>query len=126
MAISPGGRYVTPMVTYFKWFALAAVTASSCLPEFVKKGLVQWWLSNRKNLMLRSMDSVLKLLTQQSVNGCLTMAHDEMNEVVDLDEEVNNKTITGLHFTLKVEISLWKMERAGTTTKYKTCILFAA
>ena len=50
---------------------------------------------------MQSMDSVLKLLTQQSVNGCLTMAHDEMNEVVDLDEEVN-KTITGLHFTLKV------------------------
>ena len=101
MATSPGGRYVTPMVTYFKWFASAAVTASSCLPEFVKKGLDQWWLSNRKNLMLRLMDSVLKLLTQQSVNGCLTMAHDKMNEVVDLDEEGNNKTITDLHFTLK-------------------------
>ena len=35
MAISPSGRYVTPMVTYFKWFAIAAVTAFSCLPEFV-------------------------------------------------------------------------------------------
>ena len=43
MAISPSGRYVTPMVTCFKWFAIAAVTAFSCLPEFVKKGLVQWW-----------------------------------------------------------------------------------
>ena len=52
--------------------------------------------------MLQSMDSVLKLLTPQSVNGCWIMAHDGMNEVVDLDEEVNNKTITGLHFTLKV------------------------
>ena len=40
MAISPSGRYVTPMVTYFKWFTIAAVTASPCLPEFVKKGLV--------------------------------------------------------------------------------------
>ena len=89
MAISPSGRYVTPMVTYFKWFALAAVTAFSCLPEFVKKGLVQWWLSNRENLMLSSVDSVLKLLTPQSVNGCLTMAHDEMKEVDDLDEEVS-------------------------------------
>ena len=47
--------------------------------------------------MMQSMDSVLKLLTQQSVNGCLTMAHDEINEVIDLDEEVNNKTITDLH-----------------------------
>ena len=35
MAISPSGRYVIPMVTYFKWFTIAAVTASSCLPEFV-------------------------------------------------------------------------------------------
>ena len=54
--------------------------------------------------MLRSMDSVLKLLTQQSVNGCLTTAHDEMNEVVDLDKEVNYKIIPvgSLHFTLKV------------------------
>ena len=89
MPISPSGRYVTPMVTYFKWFAMAAVTAFSCLPEFVKKGLVQWWLSNRENLMLCSVDSVLKLLTPQSVNGCLTMTHDEMKEVDDLDKEVS-------------------------------------
>ena len=39
--------------------------------------------------MLRSVDSVLKLLTPQSVNGCLSMAHDEMEEVDDLDEEVS-------------------------------------
>ena len=88
MAISPSGRYVTPIVAYFKWFAIATVTAFSCLPEFVKKELVQWWLSNRKNLMLSSVDSLLKLLTPRSVNCCLTMAHDEMKEVVDLDEEV--------------------------------------
>ena len=89
MAISPSGRYVTPMVTYFKWFAMAAVTAFSCLHEFVKKGLVQWWLSNRENLMLSSVDRVLKLLTPRSVNGCLKMAHDEMKEVDDLDEEIS-------------------------------------
>jgi len=81
------------MVTYFKWFAIAAVTAFSCLPEFLKKGLVQWWLRNKKNLMLSSLDSVLKLLTPQSVNGCLTMARDEMKEVVDPDEEVCYKII---------------------------------
>ena len=40
MAISPSGRYVTPMVTYFKRFAIAAVTAFSCLHEFVKIELV--------------------------------------------------------------------------------------
>ena len=40
IAISHSGRYVTPMVTYFKRFAIAAVTAISCLHEFVKKGLV--------------------------------------------------------------------------------------
>ena len=39
--------------------------------------------------MLSSVDSVLKLLTPQSVNGCLSMAHDEMNEVDELDEEVS-------------------------------------
>ena len=46
--------------------------------------------------MLSSVDSVLKLLTPQSVNACLTMAHDEMKEVVDLVEEVNYKIIPGL------------------------------
>jgi len=96
MAISPCGRYITPTVTYFKWFAIAPVTASSCLPKFGKRGLVQWWLSNRKDLMLISVDSVLQLLTPQSVNGCLTMAHDEMKEVVDPDEEICHKTIPGL------------------------------
>ena len=39
--------------------------------------------------MLSSVDSVLKLLTPQSANGCLTMTHDEMKEVDDLDEEVS-------------------------------------
>ena len=96
MAISPSGRYVTKMVIYFKWFAIAAVTAFSCLPEFVKKGLDQWWLNNRKNLMLSSVDSVLKLLNPRSVNGCFTMAHDEIKEMVDLVEEVNYKIIPGL------------------------------
>ena len=72
-----------------KWFAIATVTAFSCLSEFVKKGLVQWWLSNRENLMLSSVDSVLKLLTLRAVNGCLTMARDEMKEIHDLDEEVS-------------------------------------
>ena len=36
---------------------------------------------------------MLKLLTPQSVNGCLTMARDEMKEVVDPDEEVCHKII---------------------------------
>ena len=34
------------------------------------------------------------------------MAHDEMNEVIDLDEEVNNKTITGLHLHSNI---FWNM-----------------
>ena len=50
--------------------------------------------------MLSSVDSVLKLLTPQSVNGCLTMAHDEMKEVVDPDEEVCYKIIPGLQFVV--------------------------
>ena len=75
--------------------------------------------------MLSSVDSVLKLLTPRSVNGCLTMAHDEIKEVVDLVEEVNYKIIPvcNLHFTLKVfETSLWKMKRAGTTPEQKNFI----
>lgn len=93
MAISPSGRYVTPMVTYFKWLALSAVTAFSILPECVKKGLVRWWFSNRKKSSHSSVDSVLKLLTPQSINGCLTMAGDEMKEVVNPDEEVQNHIV---------------------------------
>ena len=103
MAISPSGRYVTPTVTYFKWFAIAAVTAFSWLPEFVKKGLVQWWLSNRKNSMLSSVDSVLKLLTPLSVNGFLKMAHDEMKEVVDLEKLVSYGIIPGLQSAFYIQ-----------------------
>ena len=123
MAISPSGRYVTPMVTYFKWCVIATVTVFSFLPEFVKKGLVQWWLSNRKNLMLNSVDSVLKLLTPQPVNGCLTMAQDEMKEVVDLDEEVSYIRII-ISFSHKVlkSVRLWtggKM-RTGDKSRLQT------
>jgi len=122
------------MVTYFKWFAIAAVTASSCLLEFVKRGLVQWWLSNRKNLMLSSVDSVLKLLTPQSVKGCFTIVIDEMKESVDPDEEVCCKTIHGLQsvvsslrFMLIKYLDLITSEawRAGKMTECNACGIFA-
>ena len=88
MAVSPSGRYITPVVTHFKWLAVGTVAVFSILPAFVKQFLVHWWLSDRKRLMLSSVQSVLKLLTPQSVNGVVTMAQDEMKEVVDLNEEV--------------------------------------
>ena len=88
MAISPSGRYVTPMVTYFKWLAIASGAAFSILPAFVKEFLVRWWLNDRKRLSLSSVESILKLLTPQSIDGVFTMAQHEMKEVVDLDDEV--------------------------------------
>ena len=88
MAISPSGRYVTPMVTYFKWLAIASSAAFSILPAFVKEFLVRWWLNDRKRLSLSSVESILKLLTPQSIDGVFTMAQHEMKEVVDLDDEV--------------------------------------
>jgi len=80
-----------------------------CLPEFVKSGLVQWWLGeHQEEFNVEPSDTVLQLLTPQSVNGCFTMAHDEMKEVVDPDEEVCYKiipslqsAISSLRFTLK-------------------------
>ena len=88
MAISPSGRYVTPLVTYFKWLAIASSAAFSILPAFVKEFLVRWWLNDRKRLSLSSVESILKLLTPQSIDGVFTMAQHEMKEVVDLDDEV--------------------------------------
>ena len=92
MAISPSGRYVTPFVTYFKWLAVASSAAFSILPAFVKEFLVRWWLNDRKRLSLSSVESILKLLTPQSIDGVFTMAQHEMKEVVDLDDEVPNHT----------------------------------
>ena len=92
MAISPSGRYVTPLVTYFKWLAIASSAAFSILPAFVKEFLVRWWLNDRKQLSLSSVESILKLLTPQSIDGVFTMAQHEMKEVVDLDDEVPNHT----------------------------------
>ena len=100
MAVSPNGRYVMPMVTYFKWLAVSAVAAFSILPDFFKQSLVKWWLSDRENLMLSSVESVLKLLTPQSVNGVVTMAHDEMKEVVHPDDEVNTYFNMYMYFLL--------------------------
>ena len=89
MAVSPNGRYVTPMVTYFKWLAVSAVAVFSIFPNFFKQFLVKWWLSDRENLMSSSVESVLRLLTPQSINGVVTMAQDEMKEVLHPDDEVN-------------------------------------
>ena len=75
--------------------------------------------------MLRSMDSVLKLLTPRSVNGYLTMApSDEMNEVVDLDKEVNYKKIPGRQSAfstqsfLKCLFGRWREQGRRLTTKH--------
>ena len=91
MAISPSGRYVTPMVTYFKWLGISAVAAFSILPKDVKKLLIQWWFCDRKQLMSSAVDTVLKLLTRQSINSCFTMAQDEMKEVVHSDNKVRDR-----------------------------------
>lgn len=80
------------MVTYFKWLAIASSAAFSILPSFVKEFLVRWWLNDRKRLTLSSVESILKLLTPQSIDGVFTMAQHEMKEVVDLDDEVPNHT----------------------------------
>ena len=49
---------------------------------------MRWWLNDRKRLSLSSVESILKLLTPQSIDGVFTMAQHEMKEVVDLDDEV--------------------------------------
>ena len=88
MAASPSGRYVTPMVTYFRWLAVGAAAAFSVLPEFVKRGLVWWWLNDKEQLKPATVDSVIKFLKPTSMNRCVTMAQDEMTQVVHLDEQV--------------------------------------
>ncbi|XP_074608459.1 lipid droplet-associated hydrolase-like isoform X2 [Acropora palmata] len=93
MAVSPSGRYVTPAVRYFKWFAVSAVAVFSVLPESVRRFLINWWLSDRKNLIIGSVESVLKLLTPQSIIGVVTMADNEMKEVVNRDDVVIEKNL---------------------------------
>ena len=88
MALSPSGWHVSPIVNYFKWPVVFLSSMVSWLPAFLKKWMVHWWFS-RRNVNDRAISSVLKLLNSQSVNACLTMARDEMAEVVDVDEEVS-------------------------------------
>lgn len=96
MAVSPSGKYVTPMVKYFNWLTLSAVGVFSVIPVSVKQFLVKWWLSDRKNLISGSVESVLKLLSPKVINGVVTMARDEMTQVVLCDDEVIKKNLNKL------------------------------
>ena len=89
MAVSPSGIYVTPMVNYFKWLVVFLAAVVSWLPDFAKNWLVQLWCS-RRNIGPCGHTGVLKLLNSRSANACLTMARDEMADVVEADDEVRH------------------------------------
>jgi xanthine dehydrogenase/oxidase len=89
MAATPNGRFVTPLVNYFKWFAVSTVSVVSYFPQSFMKFLVQWWFSGR-NVQDGVVDTTLRLLNSEASSNSLEMARCEMAEVTDLDEEVSN------------------------------------
>lgn len=80
MAISPNGRFASPVSTYFAWPVVAMCWGLSFLPLFLKKWLVNWWFRKR-NIHEDSKCAVLELITANSVRNMLYMAADEMGKV---------------------------------------------
>lgn len=88
MAVTPNGRYVTPLLNYFKWFAVSTVSLVSYLPQSITKSLVQWWFSGRR-VHDGVVDTTLRLLNADTSCNSLEMARCEMDEVTELDEDVS-------------------------------------
>ncbi|EDO34015.1 predicted protein, partial [Nematostella vectensis] len=97
MAATPNGRIITPIVNYFKWFAVSTVSVVSYLPTSFTRLLVRWWFSG-KNTTNSVVDTTMKLLTSDASNNCLGMAYCEMQEVQDLDTEVIGNNLKKIIF----------------------------
>lgn len=97
MAVSPNGRFVTPSL-YFRWTGIWAAAAFSLLPQSVKKWCVQWWFSDRKQLMPTAVDTVIKFLTYQPMDCSSSMAQEEMTDVVHRDDKVIETNLEKLIF----------------------------
>ena len=80
MAISPNGRFATPVSNYLSWPVVAMSWGLSLLPLAMKKWLVSWWFKER-NIHEDSICAVLELITANSMRNMLYMAADEMEKV---------------------------------------------
>lgn len=80
MAISPNGRFATPVSNYLSWPVVAVSWGLSCIPMALKTWLVNWWFSKR-NVHEDCKSAVIELVTSHSIRNMLFMAADEMEKV---------------------------------------------
>ena len=95
MSKTPNGRVLTFAATFFSWLVYLLMYVFSLLPLLVQRVLIDFLFTRRhhKNSLADNIEEmVLRMSTNYStLRSCFFMGHDEMKNVLDLDEDIIKK-----------------------------------
>ena len=92
MAMSPQGQTTAPFLKWCRWFAPYPLYMTWLLPDWIKLTMIRWWFKNRP-VTECTFGATLNLCDPKCVWNSLNLAHQEMQEVVDLDSELLKRTV---------------------------------
>lgn len=97
MAISPNGKVFTPLLKYTRWLAPVTAKILSFIPDRYKRKLLEWHFSG-KSLPESVYDATLSLFNPFTLANSLYLAHNEMQIVRELDENLIKENAELLSF----------------------------
>jgi len=84
MAISPNGKWTTPLVTYVPFIPTFFAYLSLCLPEDFRLKLIRWYF-RRLSIPQCISEATLHFFQPSVVKSSIRLAKDEMDKVVDIN-----------------------------------------
>jgi pimeloyl-ACP methyl ester carboxylesterase len=86
MAISPNGKWATPLLTYFQFLPISFAYFSTFLSNEFKVKLIRWYMKG-SNIPECVYKATLDLFEPSVVRASMRLAKDEMEKVVDINSE---------------------------------------
>jgi len=99
MAVSPNGRFLTPLVTYIpSWILAFPLHLFRLLPFSWRKSFVRFYFRGRGLIPECILRATMSLARPQSVANSLELYYEEANTVVDLDLDFIQANVSKLRF----------------------------
>lgn len=99
MAVSPNGRFLTPLVTYIpSWLLAFPLHLFRLLPVSWRRSFLRFYFRGRGLVPDCILAATLSLTTPQCVANVLDLYYEEANTVVDLDLDFIQAHVSALRF----------------------------
>ena len=109
MSATPNGVSQRPLFTTLRTPFTGTVWLVSAVPEFIKRRVLRQWFYDSPSEQIEYMCRAAMNIDSRSIHNILSMAEQEMNEVVDLPEDTIREHIDKLVFYYGVG-DKWNME----------------